>query len=76
MADALERAVKRIRKLPVAEQDVAADILAEFALARHAGVYVLSDEERILVEEAIAEVDRGEYATEAEVNAIYAKFIR
>jgi hypothetical protein len=76
MADALERAVKRIRQLPAERQIAAAHMLADFASAHRAGVYVLSDEERELIEEATAEVDRGEVAMEAEVNAVYAKFIR
>jgi predicted transcriptional regulator len=38
------------------------------------GVYVLSDEERRLVQEGPAELDRGEVAGEAEVRAVFDKY--
>jgi hypothetical protein len=38
---------------------------------RHAGVYRLSDEERADLQEARAEIDRGEVATDDEVQATF-----
>ena len=37
-------------------------------------IYVLSDEERRLVDVGLAELDRGEAATNAEVRAVYDKY--
>jgi predicted component of type VI protein secretion system len=76
MTDALERAVKRIRKLPADRQAAAADMLEDFAAEQSAAVYVLSDAENRLIDAAIAELDRGVHATEAEVEAVYAKYRR
>jgi DNA-directed RNA polymerase subunit F len=76
MTDALERAVNRIRKLPAEQQDQAADLLAEFIPEHSDGRYVLSDDENRLVDEAIAELDTGKTATDAEVQAVYAKYRR
>jgi hypothetical protein len=74
MADALERAVQRIRKLPAQRQAEAAEMLDEIASDHANGVYVLSADENRLIDEAIAELDRGQYATEAEVEAVFAKY--
>ena len=37
-------------------------------------VYILTDEERKAVQEGLAEVERGEIATDEEVAAVYKKF--
>ncbi len=37
-------------------------------------VYTLTDEERRLVREGLAELDRGEVATDAEVRAVFDKY--
>ncbi len=42
--------------------------------ARRGGVYVLSDDERAAIEEGIAQADRGEFATEEEVAALFERF--
>ncbi len=74
MADALERAVKRIRKLPAEQQLRAADLLDDFISEQSGDVYVLSDEENRLIDEAIAELDRGRFATDGDVANVYAKY--
>ena len=51
--------------------------LAQLALeieARHHGVYHATPEELKDIDEALAEVARGEIASEKEVEAIFAKF--
>jgi hypothetical protein len=48
--------------------------LAEYALeiqARRRGVYVMTDEERMAVDEGLKEADRGEFATDADVKAFW-----
>jgi len=42
--------------------------------ARRSGVYVLSDDERAAIDEALAEADRGEFATDEEVAAVFNRF--
>ena len=57
------------------EEDQAA--VAEFAReieAGRTGVYEMSGEERQAVEEGIAEAERGEFATEAEITSIRQRF--
>jgi hypothetical protein len=76
MPDALQRAVKRIRALPAEQQVRAADLLDDFISEQSAGVYILSADEDRLIDEAIAELDKGEYATDVEVQAVYAKYRR
>ncbi len=51
--------------------------LAQVALeieARRSGVYHATDEELRAIDEALAAVERGEVATEEEVEAVFAKF--
>jgi predicted transcriptional regulator len=51
--------------------------LAEYAraiVARRTGVYYATPEELQAIDEGIAELDRGEVASEAEVRAAFAKF--
>jgi hypothetical protein len=51
--------------------------LAEYARqieARRAGVYHATPEELQAIDEATAELDRGEVASDSEVRAAYAKF--
>jgi hypothetical protein len=40
------------------------------------GVYILSDEERADVPEGMAEAERGEFATDEEVEAVFNRFRR
>jgi predicted transcriptional regulator len=52
----------------------AQDELIRSALAierKHGGVYQLDDEERADILEGLAEIERGEVATEEEVNAVF-----
>ena len=76
MIKSLQRAVERLGQLCPDEQQEAADMLADFATARHAEVYHFTAEEGRLVDQAIAEADRGDFATDAEVRAVFAKYRR
>lgn len=42
--------------------------------ARRHGVYVLSADERAAIEEGMAEIERGEFASDAEVAALFQRF--
>jgi hypothetical protein len=74
MTKLLDQAVAKVRELPEEEQERAAESLMVFAELARQGVYKLSPEERAAIEASRAEVRRGEFATDAEVEAAYARF--
>jgi hypothetical protein len=73
MTDLLEKAIASVRSWPGPQQDEAAEIL--LALDRlGAGPYVASDNELRAIDEALARVDDGEFATDAAVEAAFSRF--
>ena len=73
MTKLMERALKLVRDWPVERQDDAAELL--LALDRlGADPYIASPEELAAVDEALAQLGRGERATDAEVEAAFARF--
>ncbi len=74
MIKALERAIEKVKALSEERQEYAAELLEQIANADDDAVYRLSDEERRLVREGLAELDRGEVASEAEVRAVFDKY--
>ena len=74
MTDLMEKALAAIGRWPSARQDEVAEML--LALDRLGETYVASDDELAAVDEALAQVDRGEFATETEVEAAFARFRR
>ena len=74
MSALLDQAIARVRELPEDEQELAAQALLTFAQLAKRGVYKMSPEERAAIAEARAQVRRGELATDAEVEAAYARF--
>ena len=74
MTRLLEIAIEAARQLEPAEQDELARAIIEMVNGGDEGVYVLSDEERAAVEIGIAQADRGEFATDEEVAALFAKY--
>ncbi len=73
MIKVLEQAIEKVKALSTERQEYAAEVLEQIADAGDA-VYHLSDEERRMVREGLAELDRGEVATEAEVRAVFDKY--
>ena len=73
MIKMLEDAIAKVKKLSPERQQYAAEVLEQIAEAGDA-VYVLSDKERALVREGLAELDRGEAETDEEVRAVYDKY--
>jgi len=74
MTKLLDEAIAKVRELPDEDQERAAEALMAFAELAKQGVYQLSAEERRAIEASKAQVRRGELATEAEVEAAYARF--
>ena len=73
MIKSLENAVQKVSAQSEQRQRYAAEVLERIASAPD-DIYVMSDAERNLVEEGLAELDRGEVATEAEVRAVFDKY--
>jgi DNA-binding protein H-NS len=78
MIKALEQAIEKVKKLPKERQQYAAEVLEQIAEAgaelAEQDAYRLSPDERAAIEASKAEVRRGEFATDAEVEAAYARF--
>ena len=71
MIKVLEQAIKKVKKLSKDRQAYAAHVLEE--IAAEGEVYQLTDDERRLVREGVAELDRGEHASDADVDAVLRK---
>ncbi|HEY1245686.1 MAG TPA: hypothetical protein VGF29_12750 [Hyphomicrobiaceae bacterium] len=73
MTDLMEKAIASVRNWPARQQDEAAEIL--LALGRlGTDTYVANDDELLAIDEALAQIGAGEYATDAEVEAAYSRF--
>jgi predicted transcriptional regulator len=73
MTKLLDDAIQRVKELPQERQDELARMLIDVA-ASDLAPYVLTDEERKAVEEGLAEAERGEFATDEEVAAMWRRF--
>jgi hypothetical protein len=74
MTDLLEQALQAVRQWPAERQNEAAKLL--LALDSLGPTYVGSAEELAAIDEALAQADRGEFATDAEVAEAFARFRR
>jgi hypothetical protein len=71
----MEKALAAVRRWPVSRQDEAAGLL--LALDRLGSeTFVASDVELAAIDEALAQVERGEFATDEQVDAAFARFRR
>lgn len=73
MTDLLDRAIARTRTLPPEMQDEVARMLLLYAGEPEPIIQLTPDEEADL-READAEIARGEFATDEEIEAIRAKY--
>lgn len=73
MIKVLEQAIEKVKALSPDRQAYAAEVLEQIVGAGD-DVYRLTDEERRLVREALAELDRGEIASDPEVRAVFDKY--
>lgn len=73
MIKVLEQAIEKVKAPSTERQEYAAEVLEQIADAGDT-VYQLSDEERRMVREGLAELDRGQFATESEVRAVFDKY--
>lgn len=76
MTQLLELAVEAARQLSPEEQDEIARVIMEIVHGAGDDVYELSEEENAAIDEGLAYADRGEFASEEEVRAIFAKYAK
>ncbi len=74
MTDLMEKALAAIGRWPESRQNEAAEML--LALDRLGATYTASPHELAAIDEALAQAKRGEFATEAEVEAAFKRFRR
>jgi hypothetical protein len=74
MTDLMEKALAAIGRWPASRQNEAAEML--LALDRLGGTYTASPDELAAIDEAVAQAQRGEFATDAEVEAAFQRFRR
>ena len=72
MTDLLERAVETVRALPPEAQDDIARLLLQLAGDDETFIPLTAEEEASL-DESLAQAERGEFATDEQVRAIWAK---
>ena len=73
MNQTVKNILERVASWP--EEDIAKlDEAARQIEARRSGEYNASDDELRAIDEALAELDRGEVASEAQIKAAFAKF--
>jgi predicted transcriptional regulator len=73
MTKLLEQAVETVRSLPAEVQDELARILLQLA-GEDQPLVQLSAADEASLEESLAQADRGEFATDEQVRAIWAKY--
>lgn len=64
----LEKAIEKVKALSIERQQYVAELLEE--IAAEGDVYQLTDSQRELIRVGIAELDRGEYASDDAVDAV------
>ena len=74
MTDLMEKALAAIGRWPASRQNEAAEVL--LALDRLGATYTASADELAAIDEALAQAERGEFASEAEVAAAFQRFRR
>jgi predicted transcriptional regulator len=73
MTKLFEHAVETVRSLPAETQDELARLLLQLA-GEDQPVVQLTPEEEAALDESMQQAERGEFATDEEVRAIWAKY--
>ncbi|MEK7509489.1 MAG: hypothetical protein AAB605_02135 [Patescibacteria group bacterium] len=72
MIKVLEEAIEKVRMLPKEEQERVADLL-EFIAAKGDDVFEIPEEHRPAILEGIAQMKRGEYASDDTIDELLRK---
>ena len=75
-SSALKSILERVEAWPEAAQDELADILHEIEAELESGVYHATPAELAGIDRGLQAAAEGRFATEAEVEAVFAKFRR
>jgi predicted transcriptional regulator len=76
MADALDTVLEKVSKLPPEQRQELAELIEDYVSDVSRVPQRMTDEERDLVQVGIAEADRGEFASDETVRAIYDRYIK
>jgi ABC-type nitrate/sulfonate/bicarbonate transport system substrate-binding protein len=71
MIKALEQAIQKVRSLPEEKQQLAAELLEEIAAVDEP--YILTELERTILLPALERAQRGEFASDEEMAALWRK---
>jgi predicted transcriptional regulator len=74
MTKLFEQAVEKVQTLPAEMQDEVARMLFAYIGNADESLIELTPEEEADLRKALAEVERGELATDAEVEAVFSKY--
>jgi hypothetical protein len=74
MTKLLDLAIEYAKELPAEMQDEFAGVLLRLMGQDDGEAYELTPEEKADIDQALAEVERGELATDEEVRAMWAKY--
>jgi hypothetical protein len=72
MTKVLEDAIEKVRRLPEHRQAYVAEVLEQIAAAG-SDIFVVPEEHRGAVLEGLGQADRGEFATDDEMAALWKK---
>lgn len=72
MTKVLEDAIEKVRRLPDDRQAYAAEVLEQIAAAG-SDLFIIPDDHRAAVLEGLAQAERGEFATDEEMAALWKK---
>lgn len=72
MTKVLEDVIEKVRRLPEDRQAYVAEVLEQI-VANDADLFVVPDEHRAAVLEGLAQAERGEFATDQEMAALWKK---
>jgi predicted transcriptional regulator len=72
MTELLEMAIAKLKELPEADQDMAAEVLISIMSKRDEPVQ-LDDETRAAVRRGIEQADRGEFVSDEDMAAFFAR---
>ena len=75
MTKVLEDAIEKLRKLPEDRQAYVAEVLEQIAAAG-SDPFIVPEAHRAAVLEGLGQAERGEFATEEEVESVFAKHRR
>ena len=70
MTKMVREAIEALQELPEERQETIARAIIDYA-SHDEGVYHLTDDERAEVRMGLAEIERGEIASDGEVRAVY-----